>query len=74
MKKLFEEIPYLQGEGITLKAVTLADKDGMQKLVDSPAMQRYLPTFLFEQQYDDMEYVIKHRVIDSKIEGRIIIK
>jgi ribosomal-protein-alanine N-acetyltransferase len=72
MKKLFEKTPYLEGEGITLKAVTLADKDGMQALVDSPAVQRYLPTFLFEQQYDDMEYVINH-LYDECLEESLIL-
>ena len=72
MKNLFPEIPYLEGEGITLKAVTLADKDGLQALVDSPAVQRYLPTFLFEQQYDDMEYVINH-LYDECLEDSLIL-
>lgn len=57
-KKLFSEIPYLKGKRLTLKRLTRADQSGLQELVDSPRVYRYLPTFLFEQKYPDTEYVI----------------
>lgn len=72
MKNLFPEIPYIEGEGITLKAVTPGDAPELQALVDSPAVQRYLPTFLFEQQYDDMAYVIEH-LYDEALEDSLIL-
>ena len=72
MKELFKEIPYLEGEGIILKRVTTADQDRLQELVDSPAVQRHLPTFLFEQQYDDMAYVIDH-LYDECLEDSLIL-
>ena len=72
LKELFPEIPHLSGEGITLKAVTLADKEGLQEMVNSPAVQKHLPTFLFEQQYDDMEYVI-NQLYDECLEDSLIL-
>lgn len=59
-KKLFSEIPFLKGRRITLKPLTRADQSGLQELVDSPRVYRYLPTFLFEQKYPDVGYVIDH--------------
>ena len=60
MKKLFSEIPYLQSERIVLRKLVDADADALRELVDSPAVYRYLPTFLFEKQYGDIHYVIRH--------------
>ncbi len=59
-KKLFSEIPCLKGERLTLRRLTRADRAGLQELVDSPRVYRYLPTFLFEQKYPDVGYVIDH--------------
>ena len=59
-KKLFSEIPCLQNERIQLRQLTLSDADGLQELVNSPAVYRYLPTFLFEKKYPDIHYVIRH--------------
>lgn len=59
-KKLFSEIPCLKGERLTLRHLTRADQAGLQELVDSPRVYRYLPTFLFEQKYPDVGYVIDH--------------
>ena len=59
-KKLFSEIPYLKGNRLTLKRLTRADRSALQELVDSPRIYRYLPTFLFEQKYPDIGYVIDH--------------
>ena len=59
-KKLFSEIPYLKGKRLTLKRLTRADRSALQELVDSPRIYRYLPTFLFEQKYPDIGYVIDH--------------
>ena len=60
MKKLFSEIPYIQGEHITLKKLTESDAAALQKLVNSDNVYRYLPTFLFERKYKDILCVIRH--------------
>ena len=59
-KKLFSEIPCLQNERLTLRQIRPEDAEGLQELVDSPAVYRYLPTFLFEKKYADIRYVIRH--------------
>ena len=43
-----------------MKEVTQDDLPGLQELVNSPRVYRYLPTFLFEQKYADLRYVIDH--------------
>lgn len=58
--KLFSEIPVLKGKRVTLKALTLDDLDGLRELTQCDLVYRYLPTFLFEKQYNDKEYVINH--------------
>ena len=57
-KKLFSEIPRLEGEGIALGPVTQADAAALQDLMDNERVYRYLPTFLFEQQCADARDVI----------------
>lgn len=59
-KKLFSEIPYIQNERIILRQVTMADAEPLQELVNSPAVYRYLPTFLYEKKYPDIRCVIRH--------------
>lgn len=60
MKKLFSEIPYIKGNGIVLREITQDDADSLRELTGNEAVYRYLPTFLFEKQYDSTEYVIAH--------------
>ena len=57
-KKLFSEIPDLRGKRLRLGRLTLEHADALQELVNSPAVYRYLPTFLFEKQYPDVRDVI----------------
>lgn len=59
-KKLFSEIPTIKSGRLVLKSLTMADMSGLQELVDSPRVYRYLPTFLFERKYPDVGYVIAH--------------
>ena len=59
-KKLFSEILYLADGRLVLRALTGADAPGLQELVDSRGVYRYLPTFLFEKKYPDVGYVIEH--------------
>lgn len=58
--KLFSEIPTLQEGDLLLRPLEPDDAGSLQELVDSPAVYRYLPTFLFEKKYDDTGYVIRH--------------
>ena len=72
MKKLFEEIPYIQGERLTIRKVTEEDAEGLQELVDSPAVYRWLPTFLFEKKYSDVHEVIR-RLYDECLQESMIL-
>lgn len=58
-KKLFSEIPLIQGPRITLRRLESHDAPGLQALADSPSVYRYLPTFLFERKYADAREVIR---------------
>ena len=53
-KTLFSEIPHLKGDRIELRRLTPDDTPGLQELMNSPAVYRYLPTFLYEQKYEDV--------------------
>lgn len=59
MKKLFSEVPALESESLILRRLTGADAPGLKELVEDREVYRYLPTFLFEQKYDDVEKVIR---------------
>ena len=60
MKKLFSEIPFIEGERVVLRAITQDDAASLRELTESETVYRYLPTFLFEKKYDSIEYVIDH--------------
>ena len=55
---LFDEMPYLEGKTVLLREMTDADAEALDELSRSASVSRYLPTYLYEQQYDD-----KHRAI-----------
>ena len=71
-KKLFSELPVLRGERVVLRPLERRDAPGLRALVDSPAVYRYLPTFLFEKQYADVGYVIDH-LYDECLKESIIL-
>ena len=54
MKNLFEEIPVIENERLILKRLTYDDTDGIRELTEDPEVYKYLPTFLFEKQFDDL--------------------
>ena len=60
MKKLFSEIPYIKGDRIVLREITLDDVPALKELTESQEVYKYLPTFLFEKKYEDIGYVIRH--------------
>lgn len=59
MKKLFDDIPRIQGERVTLRRLTETDIPALEELVASEAVYRYEPTYLFERQYDDMRAMLR---------------
>ena len=71
-KKPFSEIPVLRGKRLVIKALSPADADALQELMDSPAVYRYLPTFLFEKKYPDAGTVIA-RLYDECLKESMIL-
>lgn len=57
--KLFEEIPFLQDERIILKRVEDSDAPALERMVSDDRVYRYLPTFLYERQNEDIHAVIR---------------
>ena len=58
-KKLFSEVPTIVGERVVLDRVVDSDAEALRDLMDNPLVQRYLPTFLFENQFDDVHEAIR---------------
>lgn len=59
MKKLFDEIPELEGERILLGKITEKDRDALWEMARSHNVYRYEPTYLLEQQYTDMDQLLR---------------
>ena len=72
MKKLFSEIPRMNGERVLLRALEPSDGASLSELVKSPRVYRYLPTFLFEKKYPDTGDVIR-RLYDECFRESIIL-
>ena len=72
MTELFDRPPVLEGGGITLRALTLADSAALGEMATDTEVYRYLPTFLFEQKYDDAAVVIS-RLYDECMEDALIL-
>ena len=72
MKKLFSEIPYIKSERLVLRKIKDTDAEGLAELAQSPNVYRYLPTFLFEQKYEDVHCVIR-RLYDECFKESIIL-
>ena len=58
MHSLFEQFPTLQEGNIVIRRLTSDDKDALYSFVHDDAIYRYLPTFLYERKYDDIDKVI----------------
>ena len=58
-KRLFTEIPRIEGERIVLRPVVDTDADALRDLVQDETVYRYLPTYLFERQFDDVRDAIR---------------
>ena len=59
MKKLFSEIPCLEGDRIILKQITEKDREALQEMAHSNIIYRYEPTYLLELRYTDMDQLIQ---------------
>lgn len=59
MKKLFDEIPYLEGERIILRKITENDREILQEMAHKKLIYRYEPSYLLEQQYTDMDQLLR---------------
>ena len=64
MTKLFDEIPRLEDDRIVLRGLERADGEALYALSHSARVYRYLPTFLFEQKYEDPCTVIDRLYTD----------
>ena len=71
-KRLFAEIPCIRGPCVTLRRLEERDAPGLQALVDSPTVYRYLPTFLFEKQCADAREVIG-RLYGEEMKASVIL-
>lgn len=72
MKKLFSEIPCLESPRLVLKQLADEHAQDLYELAHSERVYRYLPTFLFEQKYDDIHYLIR-RLYDECFRESIIL-
>ena len=59
MKKLFDELPYLENENIIIRVMVESDAEALNKLKRDKDVYRYIPTYLYEQKYEDGLEVIK---------------
>ena len=59
MIKLFDEIPTLENGRLVLQRLYDADSEDLRAFSHDRSVYRYLPTFLFEQKYEDPRLVIQ---------------
>ena len=64
--------PLIEDERLILRWLTREDSAGLDRLVHSDSVYRYLPTFLFERKYDDIHTVI-HRLYTECLRDSIIL-
>ena len=55
----FGEMPRIEGEHVILREMIAADASALAEIARSEAVYRYLPTFLYEQKYDDAAVAIE---------------
>ena len=69
MMKLFDEMPYLESDELIIRPLTVKDADAVREIAENENVYRYLPTFLFEQKYEDKAYMIE-RIIPECFEAK----
>ena len=57
--ELFKEYPRLENEQVLLRRMTIDDAPALQAFKENKETSRYLPTFLYEQKYEDAREVIE---------------
>ena len=57
-KRLFDEYPELENEHVILRKMRPEDAPALQVFRDNEKVYRFLPTFLYEQKYEDASDVI----------------
>ena len=53
MKRLFDEMPFIESEDLILRPMTREDIPEIEELTGDSEVYRYLPSFLYEQKYVD---------------------
>ena len=56
---LFDKYPILQDDVLTIRRMSFSDEKALKDLTEEKDVYRYLPTFLYEQKYEDKYQVIK---------------
>ena len=69
---MFSQMPSLRTDRILLKRVSMADENALREMIGSKQVYQYLPTFLFEQQYEDIREMIGHLYTDCLNESLIL--
>ena len=59
MKKLFDEIPYLEGERVVLRKIVEEDRETLWEMAHNSIIYRYEPTYLLEQQCSDVDELFR---------------
>ena len=72
MRRLFASLPSAQGERVLLRGLKENDAEGLGALTRQSAVYRYLPTFLFEKQFDDPREAIRRLYTDCLAESLIL--
>lgn len=72
MKDLFPVLPVLQGERLLLRPLEDRDAAGLLSLTRQAAVYRWLPTFLFEKQFDDPRETIR-KLYDECLQDSLIL-
>ena len=57
--ELFQEYPLLEDELIILRKMGKEDIADLIQITENDAIYRYLPTFLYEKKYDDLNIVLE---------------
>lgn len=55
---VLSEVPQLESERLVLRRIARADAVNLQSLAQSDPVYRYLPTFLYERKYADIDRVV----------------
>lgn len=58
--QLFDEMPYLEGERLILREFEASDAPALNAFSHNEGIYKFLPTFLYEQKYDEAAVAIEH--------------